>query len=138
MKQHKCKFCGAIDSHWSFQCHTQRKPIKVNIVTKEWVKKNDELKKKRKKNISPIAEKEKKRLAEYRVVRDEWLGINNRCQFPNCYSRDVQLHHAAGRIGSLLVDTRYFRALCDTHHRWVELHPLEAKEMNLSVNRLDK
>lgn len=136
MKPTICKHCGAVNTHFSFQCHTQRKPIK--IVTTEWKENQASLKKKRKKNISPIAEKEKKRLAEYRVVRDEWLGVNNRCQFLNCYSRDVQLHHAAGRIGSLLTDTRYFRALCDTHHRWVELHPVEAKKMGLSVDRLNK
>lgn len=95
-------------------------------------------KKKRNKRINPISEKEKKRLAEYRMVRDEWLKKNNRCEFPNCYSREVQLHHGIGRIGSLLTDIRHFHALCDTHHRWAELHPLEAKEMGLSGNRLDK
>ena len=149
MKIKTCDACGKEGNLWKAKTKTQLGLCKscamknatqignYKITTKSSDIKPVE-KKKSKKNISPIAEKEKKRLAEYRVVRDEWLGINKRCQFPNCYSRDVQLHHAAGRIGSLLTDTRYFRALCDTHHRWVELHPVEAKKMDLSVDRLNK
>lgn len=87
--------------------------------------------------ISPISEKQAKNLAEYRIVRDQWLNDHPFCEV--CGTPfNIQLHHKRGRIGSLLTDTRYMATLCDTHHRKAELNPEWAKSVGLSENRLDK
>lgn len=89
-----------------------------------------------KKPIKKVSDRRIKRLSEYRKVRDIFLKENNICQFPNCKSKNVELHHSAGRVGNLLVDKKHFKALCREHHNWIELHPIKAKELKLSVNRL--
>ena len=96
MKQHKCKFCGAIDSHWSFQCHTQRKPIKVNIVTKEWKAKNDAIKaSKPRTKIKPKSDKQKKIDAAYSVLRPQFLKARPYCEarLEGCTTMAVSVHH---------------------------------------------
>lgn len=87
------------------------------------------------KPIAKFSAKKITELAIYRKARDKFLS-GKTCQYPGCTSLHVVLHHGAGRIGSLLTDVRYFRALCDHHHRIVEENPLHAKELNLSVDRL--
>lgn len=90
------------------------------------------------KRIRLVSDKQAARLREYRIFRDQYFKDNPVCEYPGCLSREIQLHHAAGRVGKLLTDVRYFRSLCDKHHKWAELHPEEAKKIGLSVNRLDK
>lgn len=88
-------------------------------------------------SIKPVSYKQSKRLQEYRKVRDLYMKDNQICECCNT-STATDLHHAAGRIGSLLTDTRYFKALCRGCHTEVELNPEWAKENGLSVNRLNK
>ena len=89
-----------------------------------------------KKKIAHTSKKLKHNLELYRIVKKKFLEANPICQFPNCTSREVTLHHSKGRVGKLLYDATYFKALCLEHHRWVEEHPQQAKEMGLSVSRL--
>lgn len=77
-------------------------------------------------------------LKEYRVVRDGYLSANKICEHPECKNLSEDLHHAKGRVGSLLIDVRYFKALCRRCHRWVEDNPEEAKALGLSLSRLEK
>lgn len=91
---------------------------------------------KKQKAISPVSDKKAKELAKYCKLRDKYLADHPICEFPGCGSREVTLHHMKGRIGSLLHDKRYFKALCWSHHQWVELNPDEAKRMGLSLSRL--
>lgn len=94
---------------------------------------------KTKKSISPVSDTELKRLAKYRIAREESKAEHSGiCDFPGCNRTDLSCHHGAGRVGSLLWNKKYFRWLCDPHHHWVEEHPIEAKEMNLSFTRTDK
>lgn len=94
--------------------------------------------KRKAKRINPISEKQKERLKRYRINRDEYFEENPICQFPDCNSRDITLHHMAGKIGDLLFDKRWFKSLCFTHHRFVEENPLESQKLGLSKKRLDK
>lgn len=88
------------------------------------------------KPISKFSEKKISQLAEYRKVRDKYLKENPICEFPECNSSKVELHHSKGKIGELLTDVRHFKSLCRTHHRFIEENPLEAKKLGLSKNRL--
>ena len=86
------------------------------------------------KPIRQVSKKKAKELAEYSKVKAEYFKLNPVCEYPSCQSTDVQLHHRAGRIGSLLTDIRYFCSLCHDHHQYVELQPIKAKELGLSIN----
>lgn len=93
----------------------------------------------------PIAKRSKKealRQAKYVIAKAEHLKEYPTCQFPGCNeSRYVSVHHSKGRIGDLLWDKRYFKTLCvfpgPDHHTRVENNPEEAKELGLSVSRLE-
>jgi hypothetical protein len=87
--------------------------------------------------IKSVSDKKLAELKEYRIVRDRYLKNNPICEYPNCTSREVELHHRAGRSGKLLCDDTYFCSLCRAHHRFVEDNPIQAKELGLSVSRLD-
>ncbi len=93
---------------------------------------------KKSKAIAPISKSRAEALKRYRRLRDKHFEEYPVCQFPGCTSRKITLHHARGRLGAFLTDKRYFRSLCQEHHRYVELHPDEAQKLNLSQKRLDK
>lgn len=72
---------------------------------------------------------------EYKRLRKEWLAgkecegcwpIFNRKQAPA-----TELHHRRGRAGRLLLESRWFCALCDECHRYVHDHPNGARELGL-------
>jgi hypothetical protein len=108
-----------------------------SIARKEKVAQKVCIKAKRTK-ISPISDRQKKRLSDYRKVRDKFMSEHPMCEFNGCESKATDLHHKKGKVGDLLTDTRYFSALCRTHHSYIELHPILAQELGLSVKRLDK
>lgn len=148
-KDNVCKHCQAVNQHFSFQCSSIRKPIgTVTDITKEWKARNskstDVVNKKFyikvKPKISPISEKQKVRLARYRVVRDAFMKLHPTCQanLNNCTIKATDTHHKAGKTGNLLWDDKYFLALCRNCHTAIEIAPAMAKERGFSVDRLDK
>ena len=86
--------------------------------------------------IKSVSDKKLTELKEYRVVRDRYLAEHKVCEHPDCKNPSEDLHHAKGRVGSLLTDVRYFKALCRRCHRWVEENPEQSKEIGLSLSRL--
>lgn len=58
--------------------------------------------------------------------------VCRRCQL----ARSAEVHHAKGRVGSLLLDERWWVALCSPCHRWLTEHPSEAYESGLSLRRV--
>jgi DNA-directed RNA polymerase subunit M/transcription elongation factor TFIIS len=87
--------------------------------------------------IKQASDKLKTKRVEYEKLKAEYLK-DKHCEYPNCYSLEVTLHHAKGRIGDNLTDVRFFKALCPYHHNYCEEHPLEAKKLGLSFDRLAK
>lgn len=104
--------------------------------SKYQLKRESVLKPTKSKRIKPISDKQKERLAIYRVVRDKYLKENPICQFPGCNATELDLHHLGGRVGSLLTDVSNFCGLCRYHHEWVGSNHLEALEMGLVKDRL--
>jgi hypothetical protein len=88
--------------------------------------------------IKSVSDKKLVELKEYRLVRDGYLATHKVCEHPECKNLSEDLHHAKGRVGSLLTDVRYFKALCRRCHRWVEDNPEQAKALGLSLSRLEK
>lgn len=115
-----CKYC------WSKQTVT------TGVAKKKTVKKQYK--------IPSRSPKRAKQEREYGKLRKKFLEQNPICQMklPNiCTHQATDVHHTAGRIGDLLTDVRYWKGGCRACHTWVELHPKEAKEMGLSINRLN-
>ena len=88
--------------------------------------------------IKSVSQRRLLALKEYRVVRDAYMRDHKICEYPECNSPSTELHHSKGRIGKLLTDPLYFKALCHAHHEWAEKNPILAKELGLSVDRLSK
>lgn len=62
----------------------------------------------------------------YRRERLQFLQIHTVCQC--CYvKKAVEIHHARGRISTLLRDQRHWLAVCRTDHNWIGDHPEEAR-----------
>lgn len=89
------------------------------------------------KRIKPLSDKRRKQYAVYfSKTKPEFMAENEFCMYPNCNKRAGPPHHAEGKIEELLNDKGNLRALCPKHHTWAEEHPEEAKQLNLSVNRI--
>ena len=93
---------------------------------------------KRNAKIKVVSDKQAKRLATYRVVRDSYMAVHPVCEYPYCREPSKDLHHGAGRCGDLLTNVTYFKALCRLHHRVVEAFPTKAQDLGLSFKRLNK
>lgn len=89
------------------------------------------------KPIPKVSAKQLENLKKYRKIRDEFMA-NKTCEakLNGCTGKATDLHHAKGKIGDLLTDKRYFKALCRNCHSYIEVHPDFAKENGFSFNRL--
>lgn len=92
------------------------------------------------KTITPLRSKSSKLEALeklYSKLRLEYLDKNPSCQayLPGCTRIATDIHHKKGR-GPFLLDIASWLPVCRKCHTWIELNPEEAKELNLSENRL--
>ena len=73
----------------------------------------------------------------YSKLRIDYLTKHSNCEakLPICTFQATDIHHKKGR-GPFLLDVSSWIAVCRVCHTWIELHPLEAKELGLSENRL--
>jgi len=111
----KCKVCkkvfypkySSLEKTCSLECH-----IKYN-------KKNPP------KKIKRVSNKRKVQEDIYNQLRKVFLNKNPKCEI--CGLKSEDLHHKAGRIGNLLINTKYFMALCRKDHDYVHNNPEESK-----------
>lgn len=94
---------------------------------------------KKPKPIAKVSEKQIERLAKYRKVRDQFMKEHPNCQarLQGCTIKATDCHHSRGKVGDLLTDKRYFKALCRSCHNYIETHPSQSKEMGFSLSRLE-
>lgn len=86
---------------------------------------------------SKIAPRSKKRIAQekiYTQLRKAFLNKNNVC--PITGEKTTDIHHMKGRIGDLLIDTKYWLAVSREAHILIEQNPEWAKEQGYSLSRL--
>lgn len=104
----------------------------------QWMREDKKQKEvKQRKPIRPMSKKLAKERKTYRELREEFLSRpeNLFCAvYPSIPAS--QVHHMAGRIGSMLNDTSLWLAVSDVGHRWLEENPKLAKERGFSVSRL--
>ena len=133
-KKKKCNGCGEITVIWKsegrekyckqcWSCH------KTSGVRQTSAKKRTPL--------SPRSPKQRRIEAAYDVLRKKYLEAHQMCEahLGGCSTYATDIHHKAGRGQYMLDDTTYL-AVCRTCHQYIELHPIEAKEMGFSINRL--
>ena len=94
--------------------------------------------KKKSKRINPISLQRREDNKIYAIERVAFLLEHPMCQVHiiGCYNQSSQVHHAKGRTGSLFLDKRYWIAVCDFCHKFVENNPTWAKENKFSLNRI--
>lgn len=96
---------------------------------------------------TPLRRQSKKRAAAARIYtkrRAAYLEANPWCAaWPwryvteaACDCSATEIHHKAGRVGSLLLDESRWVGLCRACHRWVTEHPRSAIGLGLSLSRL--
>lgn len=84
---------------------------------------------------SPKRTREEKLYSAKRII---FLSKNPMCQahLQGCKGKASEVHHKAGRSGTLYLDEEHWLAVCDTCHKWIELHPKEARESGLSESKV--
>ena len=92
--------------------------------------------------LNQRSEKREKLDALYSIVSKKYLKDHPKCEanIQGVCSGEPsnQVHHMAGKIGELLLDTKYFLAVEFNCHRYIEDHSAWAKEKGFSVTRLNK
>lgn len=92
---------------------------------------------KKKKWIRKVSKKRVVENRKYSGLRKQFLeGKICEAQLNGCTGQATQVHHAAGRIGSRLVDVKKFVAVCASCHRQIEDSPEKANKLGLSKSRL--
>ena len=92
-------------------------------------------------NQKKIAPRSKKRIAQEKIYSDLRRVFLNKPENKVCPITNeptTTIHHKKGRIGDLLIDTRYWVALSMDGHIFVEQNPEWAKEHGYSLSRLEK
>lgn len=90
--------------------------------------------------IPIYSSKRAKQNAIYSVMRIKFLNDHPMCHAhldARCTQKSTEVHHKAGRVEDLLLDMRYWLPTCNHCHKWIEMHPEQAKEMGLSTDRLN-
>lgn len=147
-KKGDCSECGAEDVYLGrvkpaecIKCYKFKKAQKYAEKKREKEKREREAikagKKKKAKKIKQISDKQKKRLEEYEKARDEYMAAHEVCEVRGCYNLANDLHHKAGRVGSLLSDKKYFMAVCRGCHENIHEHPKEAEREGYIVRVRD-
>jgi hypothetical protein len=89
--------------------------------------------------INRVSDKKKQKDVEYSKLRKLYLESHPFCEanLPGiCTAEATDIHHKSGKIGDDYLDVTNFISLCRSCHLWVENHPIEAKELGFSKNRL--
>ena len=88
------------------------------------------------KPIKKVSEKRSVENLQYSADRIVFLGKPENKICPITKKPTTDIHHKRGRIGSLLLDQRYWVALSREGHKYVEENPEWAKMNGFSLNRL--
>lgn len=134
-KKKICDGCGDEKFIWKNEkgnryckyCWTRKQPKTVKSVTKTY------------KPIAPRSLKRAKQERDYSKLRKTFLLSFPSCtaKLPNiCKHHSTDVHHMKGRIGPLLTDIKFFLSVCRPCHDWIEVHPIEAKELGYSISKI--
>ena len=78
------------------------------------------------KYVNHFSKHQKKKNAQYKRIRLEYLAEKKVCEV--CHTDpSTAIHHKRGRTGGLLTNTKYFVPVCDGCHRWIHDCPNTAR-----------
>jgi hypothetical protein len=91
------------------------------------------------KSIPKVTPNKRVQLDEYSKKRVAFLALHPSCQgkLVGCTKVSTEVHHKAGRVGDNFLNMSTWLAVCRSCHTWIENHPEDAKELELSVSRLN-
>lgn len=69
-------------------------------------------------------------MAYYRTRKELFLKAHPMCDWKE-EKRATEIHHVRGRAGTLLLDERFWKALCSTAHDFVHENMAMAREVGL-------
>ncbi len=72
-----------------------------------------------------------RRMREYRVKADAYKREHRHCERAGCAKLTADIHHTRGRVGTLLMDTRFWVAVCRSCHDWIAANPEQARSEGL-------
>lgn len=98
----------------------------------------DQCRRPARKYIRQVSDKRMEQLKNYSGEVKAYKKKNNNCEvrLQGCSKLTTDVHHMKGRLGSNLMDQRYWIAVCRNCHRWIEEHPKSAKKLGFSSSRL--
>lgn len=82
--------------------------------------------------LKPISDKRAKQRAEYRREVRRWLA-GRKCEA--CPRKATECHHKKGRRGDMLLDKRFWMAVCSSCHSKIENEREWAYEMGYLLKR---
>lgn len=89
------------------------------------------------KRIRPVSEKRKAENIVYSELRRVFLNRPENKVCPVTGQPTTDVHHRKGRIGKLLLDTKYWLAVSREGHKKIEENPEWAYKMGYSIKRLN-
>lgn len=91
------------------------------------------------KAIKQVSTRQIKLNAAYKVLRDQFMKLHPACQagLDGCTVKATECHHMRGR-GEYLLNDKYYLALCNNCHRWINEHNEAATAMGFCQSRLSK
>ncbi len=79
-----------------------------------------------KSRIKPISDKRLEELAKYRIIREQYMKLNSKCEL--CTEKATEIHHKNSRENERLYDDKYFMSICRVCHIKIHEHPKWARE----------
>lgn len=96
--------------------------------------------------IKPVSDKRRNDNKLYEKAKREWRKEREaidgfKCEFTNLGDRckrksDRNPHHAKGRVGKLLYDKVFWKALCRYHHKFIHDNPKIGYDLGLMIKRI--
>lgn len=96
----------------------KRKPMKIGGSTNK---------------IKKTSDKQKNRLKKYYKLREIYLKEHSFCEFPECNSKEIEIHHKKGRTGENLF--KHFMSVCRYHHMYIHECGQEAYEKEWLIKK---
>lgn len=124
-KLKECASCGNLKTIWKNylgqkyckDCWYKKEPLKA---------------------VKPKSEKKAVLDVLYSKLRKDFLISHPYCQarLQSCSANATDIHHMKGR-GAFYLDKTTWLSVCRSCHSWIELNPLQAKELEFSKSRLE-
>lgn len=91
------------------------------------------------KAIKHVSTRQMKLNAAYKILRDQFMKTRPTCQagLGGCTVKSTECHHIRGR-GEYLLNDKYYLALCNSCHRWINEHNEAATVMGFCQSRSSK